>query len=139
MMKHGNAILAIVVLTCAWCVTAAGRQDQTRGLRIKKVEESRPASTAPDTSGQPRTYRSTNSTVSSTEMRKSASASESILGVTLWRLRPAQSVDNKDARILEQKAANSAEWTAERIEAATPLSEGDRVRIRIDSPTTGYL
>ena len=124
-------------LILAWCVTAAGFQEQTRGLRIKKVEESRPAAAAPEANGQPRTYRSTNSTVSSTEMRKSAS--DAILGVTLWRLRPAQSVDNKDARILEQKSEKSAEWTAERIEAGTPLNEGDRVRISIESPSTGYL
>ena len=136
-MRHGRAIFVIAFLILAWCVTAAGRQDQTRGLRIKKVEESRPASASPEATGQPRTYRSTNSTVSSTDMRKSAT--DAILGVTLWRLRPAQSVDNKDARILEQKAEKSAEWTAERIETGTPLSEGDRVRISIESPSTGYL
>jgi hypothetical protein len=139
MMRHGRAIAVLLFLICAWCVTAASLQDQTRGLRIKKVEESRPAAAAPEASGQPRTYKSTNSTVSSTEMRKSAAGSEAVLGVTLWRLRPAQSVDNKDARILEQKSEKSAEWTAERIEAGTPLTEGDRVRISIESPSTGYL
>jgi hypothetical protein len=72
-------------------------------------------------------------------MRKAASESEAILGVTLWRLRPSESADGKGARLLEQKSAKSVEWTAERIEAGTPLNEGDRVRISIESPTAGYL
>ena len=139
-MKTERVILTIAFLICALAAAvAAGRQDETRGLRIKKVEQSRPASAVADTSGQPRTYRSTNSTVSSSEMRKTASESEAILGVTLWRLRQAESADSKGARLLEQKSGKSVEWTAERIEAGTPLNEGDHVRISIESPTSGYL
>jgi hypothetical protein len=54
-------------------------------------------------------------------------------------LRPAQSADNKGARILEHQAGKSAEWTPERIEADTRISEGERVRVSIESPSTGYL
>jgi hypothetical protein len=129
--------LAILLVTCALGLVtdgpAAVRQEETRGLRVKKIEESRPASPTPKDSKQPRTYRSTASTASSSELR--GSASEAVIGVTLWRLRPAAAADNKDARILEHKA----EWTAERIEAHTRISEGDRVRVSIESPTTGYL
>jgi hypothetical protein len=143
MVRPTRAILTIALLICAWCgleaSIAARQQDQTRGLRLKKVEQSRPASAVADTSGQPRTYRSTNSSVSSSEMRKTASESEAVLGVTLWRLRPSDSTDGKGARLLEQKAEKSVEWAAERIEAGTHLAEGDRVRISIESPTTGYL
>lgn len=143
-IKRGRARLTTLIITFTWCAlaasVAAGQQEESRGLRIKKqVEGSRPAATDAPATGQPRTYRSTNSTVSSSEMRKSASDSEAVLGVTLWRLRPAQSADNKEARLLEQKAEKSAEWTAERIEAGTPLGEGDRLRISIESPGTGYL
>ncbi|HJQ67868.1 MAG TPA: hypothetical protein VKA70_02785 [Blastocatellia bacterium] len=139
-MKSERVMLTIAFLICALAATAsAGRQDQTRGLRLKKVEQSRPASATDDTAGQPRTYRSTTSTVSSSEMRKAGSESEAILGVTLWRLRAAESADGKGARLLEQRPGKSVEWTAERIEAGTPLNEGDRVRISIESPTTGYL
>lgn len=142
MIRPTRPILTIALLICAWSALAAsmavGRQDETRGLRLKKVEESRPASTTAEASGQPRTYRSVSSTVSTSEMRKAASESEAILGVTLWRLRPPDS-DGKGARLLEQKAEKSVEWTAERIEAGTPLNEGDRVRISIESPTAGFL
>jgi hypothetical protein len=54
-------------------------------------------------------------------------------------LRSAKSSDNNGARILEHQAAKSAEWTAERIEADTRISEGERVRVSIESPSTGYL
>lgn len=130
------------ILVCAMSLitnSMAQQQDQTRGLHVKKIEESRPASTTPADPKQPRTYRSTTSTASSSELRKSASASEAVIGVTLWRLRPAQSADNKDARILEHQSAKRAEWTAERIEADTRISEGERVRVSIESPSTGYL
>jgi hypothetical protein len=72
-------------------------------------------------------------------VRKSASASEAVIGVTLWRLRPSRTGDNQGARLLEQKASTATEWTAERIEAETRISEGERVRVSIESPGTGYL
>lgn len=124
----------IVIIT-----SLAQQQEQTRGLHVKKIEESRPASSTPADPKQPRTYRSLTGTASSTELRKSASVTEAVVGVTLWRLRLTQSADNKDARILEHQAAKSTEWTAERIEADTRISEGDRLRVSIESPNTGYL
>jgi hypothetical protein len=145
-----NKILAMIntrrkrfaILVCATSVittSMAQQQDQTRGLHVKKIEESRPASTAPADPKRPRTYRSTTSTASSSELRKTASASEAVIGVTLWRLRPAQSAGNQGARILEHQGAKSAEWTPERIEADARLNEGERVRVSIESPSTGYL
>jgi hypothetical protein len=118
---------------------AAQQADQTRGLHVKKIEESRPASNSPADPNQPRTYRSTNSKASSSELRKSVTAAEAVIGVTLWRLRAFKAGDNSGARILEQKSSRKTEWAAERIEADTQLNEGDRVRLSIESPATGYL
>ncbi len=143
MTNFRGRFLVMMALVSAWCAvpgdSVAQEQDQTRGLRVKKLEESRPASTTPADPKQRRTYRSTTSTASSSELRKSASASEAVIGVTLWRLRPAQTGDNQGARLLEQKASKSTEWTAERIEAETRISEGERVRVSIESPSTGFL
>ena len=132
----------LAILACAMILittSLAQQEDQKRGLHVKKIEESRPPSTTPTDPKQPRTYRSVSGTASSAELRKSASASDTVIGVTLWRLRPTRSADNKDARILEHQSAKSAEWTAERIEADTRISEGERVRVSIESPSTGYL
>jgi hypothetical protein len=133
----------MTIVFAASCAVSGGplaqQQDQTRGLHVKKIEESRPGSTTPADPKQPRTYRSTTSTASSSEIRRAASASESVIGVTLWRLRASQSSDSQGARILEHQGAKSAEWTAERIEADTRINEGERVRVSIESPSTGYL
>lgn len=140
MINTGTRLFPLLVFSIALITTSVAQQeDQKRGLHVKKIEESRPASTAPTDPKQPRTYRSVTGTTSSSELRKSNSASEAVIGVTLWRLRPAQSADNQDARILEHKAAKNTEWTAERIEADTRVSEGERLRVSIESPSTGYL
>jgi hypothetical protein len=60
------------------------------------------------------------------------------LGVTIWRLRPATKSDT-GARLLVQEGAESTEWTPERVAANATLTEGDRVRVSIESPRTGYL
>ncbi len=118
---------------------AAQQPDQTRGLHVKKIEDSRPASSQPSDPKQPRTYRSTTSSASSSELRQSASASEAVIGVTLWRLHAAQASDNNEARILDHATAKNAEWSAARIEASKPIGEGERVRLSIESPSSGYL
>jgi hypothetical protein len=64
---------------------------------------------------------------------------EALLGVTLWKLRPARSADNPAVRSLIQEDDQTREWTPERIRADTPLREGDRVRISLESARTGYL
>jgi hypothetical protein len=43
------------------------------------------------------------------------------------------------ARLLVQEGAESMEWTPERVSANATLTEGDRVRVSIESPQTGYL
>ena len=133
------ACATAIILFSVGLLVFAQQQDQTRGLHVKKLEESRPASTTTADPNQPRTYRSTTIAASASEIRKSASASEAIIGVTLWRLRSAQAADNQGARILEHKGTKNAEWTAERLEADAGIKEGERVRVSIESPSSGYL
>src|SRR6185436_5978827 len=94
---------------------ASSPQEQTRGLHVKKIEENRPAASAPADPKQPRTYRSATSNVSASDAHKSGTG-EAVIGVTLWRLRQARSTDNQDARILEHQPSRNQEWAAERIE-----------------------
>ncbi|MEK6299588.1 MAG: DUF4384 domain-containing protein [Acidobacteriota bacterium] len=133
-------VTSVILAGAVFGDSFAQQQNETRGLVVKKkLEESRPASKTPADPKQPRTYRSTTSTASPSELRKSASATEAVIGVTLWRLRLAQGGDNQEARILEHKAAKSAEWIPERIEADARIKEGEHVRVSIESPSTGYL
>ncbi len=60
-----------------------------------------------------------------TEPVRPASAQDAYVGVTVWRLRPsANTVD---------------EWTPERVSSGTPLLEGEKIRISIESARAGYV
>ena len=43
------------------------------------------------------------------------------------------------ARLLVQDRDTTTEWTPERVAVGTPLVLGDRVRLSVESPRTGYL
>ncbi|HVF49825.1 MAG TPA: DUF4384 domain-containing protein [Pyrinomonadaceae bacterium] len=58
------------------------------------------------------------------------------IGVTIWRLRKATASDDGPKL---QDAGGDNWWIPERIEGTTPLNVGDRIRLSIESPRTGYL
>jgi hypothetical protein len=60
------------------------------------------------------------------------------IGVTIWRLRPSESMDS-GARVLVMEGSQSSQLTPERVEADQILWLGDRVRISVESPRAGYL
>ena len=60
------------------------------------------------------------------------------MGITIWRLRPSRNSDG-GPRILVQEGPESVSWTPERVAAGTRLRMGDRVRLTIESPRSGYL
>jgi hypothetical protein len=65
----------------------------------------------------------------------------SLLGVTIWRLRPSNNSDDRTASMLVQESSADigTEWTPVRIEAGTPFSVGDHVRLSIEGLHPGYL
>ena len=60
------------------------------------------------------------------------------LGVTVWRLRPSRTSDGQ-ARLLVHQGAEASQWTPERIETGSRVAVGDRLRLAIESPRSGYL
>ena len=56
---------------------------------------------------------------------RASSTGDAYVGVTVWRLRPS----TKPVQ----------EWTPERISSGTPLLEGEKIRIGIESARQGYL
>jgi hypothetical protein len=66
---------------------------------------------------------------------------DTVIGITLWRLRPSVATDDKQVRILKHKKDKSSvvEWTPERISVDTPLAAGQRLRLSIEAARTGYL
>jgi hypothetical protein len=57
------------------------------------------------------------------------------LGITIWRLRPPTPADAGRDFIHDK----GQDWVPVRVSVGTPLAEGDRVRIGIESPEPGYL
>src|SRR5215470_12642678 len=66
---------------------------------------------------------------------------DSVLGITLWRLRPSRSDDDKEVRLFKHQKDKTdiKEWTPERISVNTPLAVGQRVRLSIEAARTGNL
>jgi hypothetical protein len=65
-------------------------------------------------------------------------AADSVIGVTLWRLRPARPADAGEREIVHE-GPGTAGWVPERVSSGVKLSEGDRVRMSIEAARTGYL
>ena len=63
---------------------------------------------------------------------------ETVVGVTLWRLRRATSTDSGE-RLIVHEGVDAAEWLPQRISANTRLNQGDRLRISVEAARTGYL
>ncbi len=66
---------------------------------------------------------------------------DTVLGITLWRLRPAAAKDDKEVRLFKHNKDETkvVQWTPERISVDTPLAIGQRVRLSIESARNGYL
>jgi hypothetical protein len=65
-------------------------------------------------------------------------AADTVVGVTLWRLRPANGAESGERLIVHDDNATS-EWVPERISASTKLVQGDRLRISVEAVRAGYL
>jgi hypothetical protein len=65
-------------------------------------------------------------------------SADTVIGVTLWRLRPTKQTDTGE-RIITHDGPESVAWLPERVSSTARLSEGDRIRVSIEAARTGYL
>ena len=65
-------------------------------------------------------------------------APDTVVGVTIWRLRPANRADAGERLIVHDDNATK-QWVPERISANTRLVQGDRLRISVEGVRAGYL
>ena len=63
---------------------------------------------------------------------------DSVVGVTVWRLRPSREADEGE-RMIVHEGSDAASWVPERVPANAGLAEGDRVRLSVEAARTGYL
>ena len=65
-------------------------------------------------------------------------APNTVVGVTIWRLRPANRSDSGERLIVHDDKSTTA-WLPERISATTKLAQGDRLRIAVEAVRDGFL
>lgn len=65
-------------------------------------------------------------------------APDTVVGVTIWRLRPANRTDSGE-RLIVHDDNSTTEWLPERISSTTRLTQGDRLRISVEAVRAGYL
>lgn len=136
-------LAALILLSCVGgsgpAAPLRAQGDDERRLWDTEFLQKRPAAKAPvpATSKKPPVYRraTPKSNVNNDQPQGE------VLGVTIWRMRPPSAADNQDSRLLlqEEDTRDNAEWTPERVEAETTFTAGERVRLSVESPRTGFL
>ena len=128
----GPLVRAFVFVALAgMALFSAAQETDTRGVTPEEFVKARPAKAGTKPAAQPG-YKLVSTTL------KSSGGAMRQMGITIWRLRASVSQDG-GPRILVQEGAESVSWTPQRIASGSLLREGDRVRISIESPSTGYL
>jgi hypothetical protein len=122
--------LMLIGLFAATSVSAQA-QENTRQIVPEEFVKARPAKSGAG-AARKQTYR-----IAQTGQRKRCDDCAQ-LGLTIFRLRPARQTDT-GARIIVQEAAQTLEWTPERITADTPLRHGENIRFNFEAPQAGYL
>jgi hypothetical protein len=65
-------------------------------------------------------------------------APDTVVGVTIWRLRPANRSDSGE-RLIVHDDKSTMQWLPERISATTKLVQGDKLRIAVEAVRGGFL
>jgi hypothetical protein len=126
-----GGMLLMVFPTLGWAQQSqapAAPEEGARALWDSEFLSRRPATT--------KASRPTAPALSNTPAEKTA---DSFLGVTVWRLRRSRPADEPGIRLLAHGEQRDEEWTPERIEIDTPLADGQKVRISIETAQAGYL
>ena len=120
----------MLVIAVSVCVSAQKPEDATRKLWDTAFIDSPSNKKTPS---RRRAYR-----IATPNVPVNNVAPETVVGVTLWRLRPANRSDSGERLIVHDDNAVS-EWLPERISATTRLVQGDRLRISVETVRAGYL
>jgi hypothetical protein len=132
------ALLGLSIIPLGVSQRVASQQsdddEQSRQMFATEFVNSRPGPKPPRTTPT----KATTTTPAKATNTTSNLAAE-MLGVTLWRLRPAAAKDDVQTRLLDHESDSEAFLVAERVSSDTQFTEGQKVRLSIESPRTGYL
>lgn len=138
--RMANVLAGLVLLAgvmAGFSTQLFAQDDTTRGIVAEEFVKARPK--AGSNAAKVPEYKQVGATAKRVSIAAIRSNSNTrALGITIWRLRPSIASDG-GPRILVQEGAESVAWTPERVPSDTALRKGDRVRLSIESPRTGYL
>jgi hypothetical protein len=123
-MRHFLRILLIIV----WVTTVLVAQEESRRIWPEEYTKS-------ESSVKPKVVHSKKPAykIATPNVVVENVTPETVVGVTIWKLRAAE----------EGSAATmnggDSKWTAERVEAGSPLAKGDHVRLSIEAARAGYM
>ena len=121
------ALLVLIALSIG--VSAQRPEDMTRKLWDTAFS----GSATKKTTTRRRAYRNATPNVPVNDV-----APDTVVGVTLWRLRRPTRTDSGERLIVHDDNATT-EWVPERISATTRLGQGDRLRISVEAVRAGYV
>jgi len=139
-------ITATMMLGLGGLFTQALGQDQDTERRFwpPNNRPSAPAATKPAPSARPTRYKRTTPALEKDAI-PTAAEKDAVVGITIWRLRDAEVADNtkqnkeEGARILVVRKGKKSAFAAERVEASTAFIAGQKLRLSIEVPRSGYL
>lgn len=130
------AVVGVVVVCLLFSVAVSSfgqKEDTTRDLWDTAFSPGRKSSKRVGQTGGARDYRVVTRAISPNGVTP-----DTVVGVTIWRLRPADE-DVEGERIVVHESERDEAWIAERVTAGTRFAEGDRVRLTIEAARPGYL
>ncbi|HVE58176.1 MAG TPA: hypothetical protein VNB22_15190 [Pyrinomonadaceae bacterium] len=156
-------IFAIVIVSCLSSNVCLA-QDETKSIQAEELIKKRPVTktvssskksvseknssvkTRKNISRKKRFYRVVRTSPIKTAVKSSQvlpkDSEDALLGLTVWKIRPATKNDAAKELIEEEQGGKTqnAEYTLERMESDTTVSEGEKLRISVESLShSGYL
>jgi hypothetical protein len=130
---------AIFLLLVLAIVSAAfGSKAQTVDERTRKLWDTAFITPAATKQSASRRRRSGAYRVATPNVPTDNVAPDTVVGVTIWRLRPANRADAGE-RLIVHDDKSTTQWLPERISATTRLVQGDKLRISVEAVRSGYL
>lgn len=145
MIKFNHFVIttALALFAC----TSASAQDQDTERRFWPPNyRPAPAAAKPAPSTSRPSYKRTSPPLEKGAI-STAAERNSVVGITIWRLRPFEDLastkpkekEQDIARILVVRKGKKSEMAAERVEASTAFTKGQMLRMSIEIPRSGYL
>ncbi len=163
--KSNNFLSFIALLVWSLTITITGfSQEETKGIQSEELIKKRPVTKKSTPSKKVATNKNSalninkntkpkrkyyrivrtlpvKSPVKSSQVKQDQTE-DALIGATVWKIRPAAKDDAAKELVEEEQNGKTqiSEYTLERMESETPLAEGERIRISVESLShSGFL